>query len=259
MLSLSRLLAAPLAAAALAAAAACWSSGAAGTLSGEVRFAREVALPEDAVVTVRLVDSSLADAPSTELGRDVIEGAGRLPVRFRIDYDPGAVSGGREYSLSAAVRSGGELLYVTDTVHAVLTRGAPANRDVAVVSTDPLDTCVEPLPGILHSSVGDGELPAGTVLHVRLVDVSDPEGPVDVAEARVADPGRFPIAFELPHEGVQISRHRRYELEADVVVGGEVVYHVARAEWRRVWLPHCPNEDLQLITDVFPVSEFPRE
>ena len=259
MLSLPRLLALVLAAAALAAAAGCAPRGAAGTLSGEVRFAREVALPEGAVVTVRLVDSSLADAPSTELGRDVIAGAGRLPVRFRIDYDRSAVAEGREYSVSAAVRSGGELLYVTDTVHTVLTRGAPANRDVAVVSTDPLDTCVEPLPGIIHSSLGDGELPAGTVLHVRLLDVSDPEEPVEVAETRVADPGRFPIAFELPHEGVQIGRHRRYELEADVVVGGEVVYHIARAEWRRVRLPHCPDEELQLINDVFPVSEFPRE
>ena len=43
------------------------------------------------------------------------------------------------------------------------------------------------------------------------------------------------------------------------MVGGEVAYHVATAEWRRVWLPHCPDEDLRLITDVFPVSEFPRE
>ena len=198
------------------------------------------------------------EAERTEPGQQIAD-AGRLPVRFRIDYDPSAVAGDREYSLSAAVRSGGELLYVTDTVHAVLTRGAPANRDVSVVSTDPFDSCVEPLPGIIHAAGGGGELPAGTVLHVRLVDVTDPESPVGISETRVADPGRFPIAFELPHEGVQISRHRRSELEADVVIDGEVAYHIARAEWRRVWLPHCPDDDLRLVNDVFPVGEFPRE
>ncbi len=255
---LSRLIAPALCGALLAAAAACGGGGT-GSVGGEVRFAREVALPDGAVVTVILIDSSLADAPATELARDVIPGAGRLPVRFRIEYDPGDVSAGREYTLSAAVRRGDELLYVNDTVHPVLTRGAPANRDVVVVSTNPLDSCVEPLPGVIHSSFDDGELPAGAVLHVQLVDVTDPAAPVVITETRVAGPGRFPIAFELPPDGVQVSRHRRYELEADVVSGGETVYHIPRAEWRRTRLAHCPNEDLPLVNDVFPVSEFPRE
>lgn len=242
-----------------AVAAACGSSGSAGVITGEVRFAREVDLPEGAVVTVRLLDTSLADASSVELGRDVIVGAERLPVRFRIEYDPDRVSDRNEYSLSADVRRGDDLLYINDTVHTVLTRGAPRNSDVTVVSTNPFDACVEPLPGVLHSSFDDRDLPADAVLHVRLVDVTDPDAPVVVTQTTRGDLGDFPLDFELPHEGVEISRHHRYELEAEIVAGDELLYHIPREEWRRKWLPHCPNDDLQLITDVFPAGEFPEE
>ena len=255
----SRLLVATVLAAFLGTAVACDSSGSAGVITGEVRFAREVALPEGAVVTVRLLDTSLADASAVELGRDVIENADRLPVRFRIEYDRDRISDRAEYTLSADVRHGDDLLYINDTVHPVLTRGASRNSDVMVVSTNPFDTCVEPLPGELHSSFRDEDPPEGAVLHVRLVDVTEPDDPVVVTQTSMGDLDGFPITFELPHEGLQISRHHRYELEAEIVVGDEVLYHIPRAEWRRIVLPHCPNADLRLVNDVFPADEFPEE
>ena len=259
-LRLSRLLAIAVLAAALATAVACESLGPTGAVTGKVRFASEVALPEGAVVTIKLLDTTLADAPSMELGRDMIENADRLPVSFRIEYDRDRVSDRNEYSLSADVRHGDDLLYVNDTVHPVLTRGAPGDSDVVVVSTNPLDTCVAPLPGQIHSGMADEDLPRKAVLHVRLIDVIDPEARLVVTETTLGDLGRFPIEFELPSEGVQISRHHRYELEADIVVGDETIYHIIPSdEWRQIWLPHCPNADLQIVKDVFPVSEFPEE
>lgn len=240
----------------LAATVAC-APGSAGSVSGEVHFAREVALPEGAVVTVRLLDITLADAPSVELGLDVIEDADRLPASFRIEYDRDLVVSGNEYSLSADVRHGDDLLYINDTVHPVLTRGAPANSDVVVVSTDPFDTCVEPLPGQIYVEMGEDDLPHEAVLHVRLIDVTDPEARLVVTETARGDIDRFPIEFSLPHEGVQISRHSRYELEAEIVAGDEILFHIPEADWRRTWLPHCPNADLQIVNSVFPVSELP--
>ena len=242
---------------ALAATAACAPPGSSGSVSGEVRFAREVELPEGAVVSVRLLDTTLADAPSVELGLDVIENAGRLPVSFRIEYDRDRVVSGNEYSLSADVRHGDDLLYVNDTVHPVLTRGAPANSDVVVVSTNPFDTCVEPLPGQIHVEMAEQDLPRGAVLHVRLIDVTDPEARLVVTEMAQGDIDRFPIEFALPHEGVQISRHSRYELEAEIIAGVEILYHIPETDWRRTWFPHCPNADLQIVNSVFPVGEFP--
>ena len=148
---------------------------------------------------------------------------------------------------------------MNDSVHVVLTRGAPSDRDVVDVSTDPFDTCVEPLPGQIHSGFGDDDLPADAILDVRLVDVTEPEARVVITETTRGDIGKFPIEFDLPAEGVEISRHRAYELEAEIVVGAELLYHIPRVEWRRIWLPHCPNADLRIVNDVLPVSEFPRD
>ena len=244
-------------AAATSAAVACGSGD---TVSGEVRFHRDVDLPDGATVTVLLLDTSLADASAIELGRDVINDAGRLPARFSIQYDPGDVDGRAEITLQARVEVGDDLLYINDTDHPVLTSGNPRNSDVRVISVSEFDRCVEPLPGQIHSSFWDGALPEDAVLEIRLWDVTEPDDRFVVVEASFEDLGGFPIHFELPHEGVEISRHRRYELEANIWFDGELQFHIPNPDWRRTVLPHCPDgDDLSIINDVFPVSEFPAE
>ena len=93
----------------------------------------EVRLPAGAVVTVKLVDVSLADASAVTLAEHVIEGAAMLPAEFRIAYDPGRIDERADYALEATVRHRGRLLYINDTVHPVLTHGNPASRDIEVV------------------------------------------------------------------------------------------------------------------------------
>ena len=233
--------------------------GSTSTIGGEVRFHRDVDLPDGAIVTVKLLDTSVADASAIELGCDVIENADSLPVRFSIEYDPAEVEGRAEITLSARVEVGDQLLYINDTVHPVLTRGNPRNSDVRVISVNEFDQCVEPLPGQIHSAFWDGDLPNDAILEIRLWDVSEPEERFVVVEARFQDLGDFPINFELPNDGVEISRHHRYELEANIWFDDELQFHIPNAEWRRTILPHCPNDDLMIVNDVFPVSEFPAE
>ncbi len=243
---------------ALACSAVGCSSG--NTVSGEVRFHRDVDLPEGATVTVKLLDTSIADASAIELGRDVVADAERLPIRFSIQYAPGDIEGRAEVTLSARVEVGDELLYINDTVHPVLTRGAPRNSDVRVISVSEFDQCVESLPGQIHSSFWDGDLPDDAVLEIRLWDISEPQERFIVVEATFGDLGSFPIHFELPYEGIEISRHHRYELEANIWFDGELQFHIPNQDWRRTVLPYCPNgDDLSIVNDVFPVSEFPAE
>lgn len=78
-------------------------------------------------------------------------------------------------------------------------------------------------------------------------------------KGRFEDLGSFPIKFELPYQGVEISRHHRYELEAEIWYDGELQFQIPNVEWRRTILPHCPNDELMIVNDVFPVSEFPAE
>ena len=112
------------------------AEGATAVLSGVVRWSGgAVALPDGAVVAVRLLDVSLADAASTTLGEHVIEGAAQLPISFRIAYDAAAIDERFDYSLQATVHHGGRLLYINDTVHPVLTRGHPLQSDVEVIRT----------------------------------------------------------------------------------------------------------------------------
>ncbi len=92
-----------------------------------------VELPEGAVVEVQLQDTSLADAPAVTLGEQAFPDARGLPLAFRIPYDPDRIDERREYSLQASVTLDGRLLYINDTVHTVLTGGAPEDSDVEVI------------------------------------------------------------------------------------------------------------------------------
>ena len=77
-----------------------------GIVTGKVYFeGGDVELPEGAVVTVKLLDISYADAPSMTLGEHVIEDTDSLPVKFRVRYDKSAIDDRNEYSLSAQNRA----------------------------------------------------------------------------------------------------------------------------------------------------------
>lgn len=93
----------------------------------------EVELPDGAVVKVSLQDTSRADAPAVTLGEQVIRDARRLPLAFRIPYDPADIDQRNEYTLQASVTLDGRLLYTNDTVHAVLTGGSSEDSDIEVI------------------------------------------------------------------------------------------------------------------------------
>ncbi len=99
------------------------------TLRGTVLYRERMALPINASIDVRLLDVSLQDVPSKVLAQQTIEAAGQsVPIPFELVYDPSQVRDGLSYAVRAEIRSAdGSLLWTTDTVHPVLTRGAPDN------------------------------------------------------------------------------------------------------------------------------------
>ena len=95
-------------------------------VTGTVTHLERRALPPEAVVIVRLQDISRADAPAILLGEQRIDLDGRqVPVAFEIGYDRAAIDERMSYSVSARIELGDELLMISDTVHPVITRGAP--------------------------------------------------------------------------------------------------------------------------------------
>ena len=135
-------------------------------LTGTASTEAPVTLPPGAVFEAVLEDMSAANTPKpTELGRQTIADPGSAPFAFDIAYDPAAVTAESAYSVRAQVSVGRRLLYTTNTVTPVLTRGAPDRADVQMikVSDTAADTPEAPSSigahGLRLPASFDGDLP----------------------------------------------------------------------------------------------------
>lgn len=107
---------------------------------GTVAYRHRIALPADAVVTVSLQDTTLADAART-IGETTIETKGaQVPIPFRIDYDPALIDPSHAYSVRATITAGGNMLFTSTTTYPVLTRGAGNEAAIIVYMLLPGDT-----------------------------------------------------------------------------------------------------------------------
>ena len=74
-------------------------------LTGTVTYLQRIALPPDAVVTVRLLDVGLADAPSVTLAEQTIRPEGRnVPIPYALSYAPDRVDARHRYVVRAEIR-----------------------------------------------------------------------------------------------------------------------------------------------------------
>lgn len=195
-------------------------------VSGTVTYRQRSALPQTAVLIVKIVDVSLADASSTVIAEQRIETAGKqVPISFDMAYDRKKIVDRNRYAVQAEIRDGGRLLFITDTSHPVITQGNPRNVDITVV----------PVGGGIGGGGGRQNVIRGTVRYlqrsallpnsevtVRLVDSGDPNG-APVSETKVGVGNRqVPIPFELSYEMRDINRQRNYELQAEIRTDGKL-------------------------------------
>jgi putative lipoprotein len=103
-------------------------------LSGTVSCRTCVTLPGMATVRVELIDLSAKDARSAIIGADSfwITG-GKLPVGFRISYDPVRIDPAHVYVVRARIMDGDKVLLQSTVSYHVLTRGALRTVDLLVV------------------------------------------------------------------------------------------------------------------------------
>ncbi len=103
------------------------------TLTGTVTYLQRIALREGAVVTVQLVDVSLADAPATVLAKQTITTTSQVPIPFTLDYNSADIQANHRYAVQARIEVDGQLEWITTTNHAVLTNGAPTDTIEVIV------------------------------------------------------------------------------------------------------------------------------
>lgn len=129
-----------LAAATLVLMAAIWNQAVAaendnvtsGVVSGTVTYLQRMALSPDATLVVQLRDISRMDAPAPLIGETRIESPGQVPIPFEIRYGPKAIDPRFTYSVSARILRGDKLLFISDTVHPVITRNHPDTVEIIV-------------------------------------------------------------------------------------------------------------------------------
>ncbi len=105
-------------------------------VTGSVTYRERIALPPTAVITVRLVDVSRADAPSVLISEQVIRTEGRqVPFEFALAYDASRILSSHTYAVQARIEDGGRLLFISDTMNPVITRDAPRRVDIVLRRT----------------------------------------------------------------------------------------------------------------------------
>lgn len=114
-------------------ATALFSAGAPAVVRGQASYRERIALPPDAVFEATLEDVSRPGAKAEVLGTVRLEKAGPVPIRFEIPYDPAKVDPRHSYAVRARILRGDRLLFTTDTVHPVLTRGAGREVELLLV------------------------------------------------------------------------------------------------------------------------------
>ena len=107
------------------------------TIAGEVSYRERIALPPNAVLTVRLSDVSLADAPETVVAEQKIEPAGQVPIKFELKIDPAVVQPNVNYALQARITVDDRLMFINDERYLVdLQKPEPAMLVLKMVKQD---------------------------------------------------------------------------------------------------------------------------
>ncbi|MEX0367350.1 MAG: YbaY family lipoprotein [Ruegeria sp.] len=105
---------------------------AAGTIQGSATYRERIAVPPGAVLEVRLVDISRADAPSITLSSRRYA-LSTVPVMFELPFDDALIDAGMSYAVQGEILQGERLLFVTDMVYPVLTQGSGDGAELVLV------------------------------------------------------------------------------------------------------------------------------
>jgi len=137
-------------------------------VTGKVTYFERIAAPPNARLEVVLEDVSRPGLPAERVGEMVIQPAGQPPYDFRIEYDPSEIDPRHTYRVAARLYDRAELLFVSDQIHQVITRGFPTTVDVRMRSVE------RPTPHPL------GELPASFAGTFACADCRDVDVRLDL-------------------------------------------------------------------------------
>jgi uncharacterized lipoprotein YbaY len=193
---------------------------------GNIVYRERIALPPDAVVTVRIQNVSLMDAPpeQTIIGEKIIAEPGQVPIPYEVFYDPADVDERATYSIIARIEdSDGNLLFINTQPVPVITNGNPT-EDVEVL-VEKVGTTAEAAMDSVSGTVFYREriaLGPEAVLVVRIQNESLMDAPPEktiIAEEIIANPGQVPIPYEVFYDPADVDPRAVYGVRARIEDG----------------------------------------
>lgn len=94
-----------------------------GSVTGSVTYLQRIAMPPDAVITVKLMSVGQAGVPPVMIAEQVIRNPTGVPVPFELKFDKGRINEKNIYTVQAKLTSGGTLRFSSTKSYPVLTRG----------------------------------------------------------------------------------------------------------------------------------------
>lgn len=89
-------------------------------ITGSVAYLQRIALPPDAILTIRVQDTSRAGAKALTLAEQTIELAGQqVPVAFNLIVDRDLIGKRARLTVAARIENHGKLLFISDKVYPV--------------------------------------------------------------------------------------------------------------------------------------------
>lgn len=102
------------------------------SVTGTVMYLQRIALSPEAVIEVKLLDVSRADAPAETIAEQRITSPGQVPVRFELSYDPRKINPRHTYAVRARITEGDRLRFTSTRSYPVITRGNPSSVEIRV-------------------------------------------------------------------------------------------------------------------------------
>ena len=115
------------------------------TITGTATYRERIALRPGSVLEVELLDVSRQDVPSQRLASIRIKPSGQVPISFSLGYDPAMIEPNHTYAVSAKIILQSKIIFRSDTIHPVLTRGADNTVDILMVQA-PGTKAIRPAP-----------------------------------------------------------------------------------------------------------------
>lgn len=105
-----------------------------GRIEGRVVILKDTVLPEGAVVTITLADTTVADLPALILSQKYYDSVNNRPtIPFELTYQKSEIRPEGTLIVNATVNAKGKLLYINDSVVEVINNGITKNVELMLV------------------------------------------------------------------------------------------------------------------------------